>query len=216
MLWSLGTLYAMKRAVLPAPALFSTGIQMITGGIAFLVVAILTGEMAGFDPAAVSATSWFGVIYLIVMGGLVAFPTYAWLLTVAPIGRIATYAYVNPVVAVFLGWLILGEPLTTRTVVASVVIVAAVVLIVTARGRVSRGAAARDRRGPTARRCGTGSRDLLSLGRGRSSAPARPAAAGPVGLTGRAPPSARIGCCQPGREKPWAGHGSQRSGRSSR
>ncbi len=135
MFWSLGTLYAMKRAVLPAPALFSTGIQMIIGGIAFLFVAVLTGELATVDPTAISSTSWFGVTYLIVMGGLVAFPTYAWLLTVAPIGRIATYAYVNPVVAVFLGWLILGEPLTIRTVVASVVIVAAVALIVTARGR---------------------------------------------------------------------------------
>jgi drug/metabolite transporter (DMT)-like permease len=135
--WSLGTLYAMKRAVLPAPALFSTGIQMIVGGFAFLVVAILTGEMATVDLTEVSATSWFGVTYLIVMGGLVAFPTYAWLLTVAPIGRIATYAYVNPIVAVFLGWLILDEPLTIRTVVASVVIVAAVALIVTARGRSS-------------------------------------------------------------------------------
>jgi len=138
MFWSLGTLYAMKRAVLPAPALFSTGVQMLTGGIAFLIVAILTGEMATFDPTAISSTSWFGLTYLIVMGGLVAFPTYAWLLTVAPIGRIATYAYVNPVVAVFLGWLILGEPLTIRTVVASVVIVAAVVLIVTARSRGAR------------------------------------------------------------------------------
>jgi drug/metabolite transporter (DMT)-like permease len=138
MLWSLGTLYAMKRAVLPAPALFSTGVQMLTAGIAFLVLAVVTGEMATVDPTAISATSWFGVTYLIVIGGLVAFPTYAWLLTVAPIGRIATYAYVNPVVAVFLGWLILGEPLTIRTVVASVVIVAAVVLIVTARGRPAR------------------------------------------------------------------------------
>jgi drug/metabolite transporter (DMT)-like permease len=135
MFWSLGTLYAMKRAVLPAPALFSTGLQMIAGGIAFLVVAVLTGEMAAFDPATVSPTSWFGIVYLIVVGSLIGFTTYAWLLTVAPIGRIATYAYVNPVVAVFLGWLILGEPLTLRTVVASVVIVVAVALIVTARGR---------------------------------------------------------------------------------
>jgi drug/metabolite transporter (DMT)-like permease len=128
----------MKRAILPAPALFSTGLQMIIGGIAFLVIAILTGEMATVDPTAISSTSWFGVSYLIFVGGLIAFPTYAWLLTVAPIGRIATYAYVNPVVAVFLGWLILGEPLSIRTVVASVVIVVAVALIVTARGRGSR------------------------------------------------------------------------------
>ena len=138
MFWTLGTLYATKRAVLPAPVLLSTGIQMIAGGLAFLLVALLTGEMAAFDPATTSATSWFGISYLVVIGGLVAYPTYAWLLTVAPIGRIATYAYVNPVVAVFLGWLILGEPLTIRTVVASVVIVAAVALIVTARGRGSR------------------------------------------------------------------------------
>ena len=72
------------------------------------------------------------------MGSLLGFTTYAWLLTVAPIGRIATYAYVNPVVAVFLGWLILDEPISARTIVASVVIVAAVALIVTARGRGSR------------------------------------------------------------------------------
>ncbi len=138
MFWSLGTLYAAKRAVLPVPALFSTGIQMIAGGIAFLVAAVATGEMTGFALTAVSATSWIGIAYLVLVGSLVGFTTYAWLLTVAPIGRIATYAYVNPVVAVFLGWLILDEPLSGRTVVASVVIVAAVVLIVTARGRASR------------------------------------------------------------------------------
>jgi drug/metabolite transporter (DMT)-like permease len=137
MFWSLGTLYATKRAVLPAPALFSTGIQMIAGGIAFLVTAVVTGQTAGLDLGAVSGTSWLGIGYLILVGSLVGFTTYAWLLTVAPIGRIATYAYVNPVVAVFLGWLILGEPLSIRTLVASAVIVGAVALIVTARGRAS-------------------------------------------------------------------------------
>jgi drug/metabolite transporter (DMT)-like permease len=135
MFWSLGTLYAARRAVLPRPALFSTGLQMIAGGIAFLVTAILTGQMSGFDPAAVSTASWLGIAYLIFVGSLVGFTTYAWLLTVAPLGRIATYAYVNPVVAVILGSLILGEPLTARTVVAAAVIVLAVALIVTARGR---------------------------------------------------------------------------------
>jgi drug/metabolite transporter (DMT)-like permease len=138
MCWSLGTLYATKRAVLPAPALLSTGIQMIAGGITFLVVAVVTGQAAEVDLGAVSGTSWFGIGYLIFVGSLVGFTTYAWLLTVAPIGRIATYAYVNPVVAVFLGWLVLGEPLTIRTVIASAVIVGAVALIVTARGRASR------------------------------------------------------------------------------
>lgn len=137
MFWTLGTLYATKKAVQPAPALFATGIQMIAGGLGFLVAALLTGQATGFDPATVSGTSWFGIGYLIFVGSLVGFTTYAWLLTVAPVGRIATYAYVNPVVAVFLGWLILGEPLTLRTIVASAVIVAAVALIVTARGRTS-------------------------------------------------------------------------------
>jgi drug/metabolite transporter (DMT)-like permease len=136
--WTLGTLYATKRAVLPGPALLSTGIQMIAGGLAFLVAAVVTGEAAGFDITTVSTTSWFGLGYLILVGSLLGFTTYAWLLTVAPIGRIATYAYVNPVVAVFLGWLILDEPISARTVVASVVIVAAVALIVTARGRAAR------------------------------------------------------------------------------
>ena len=148
--WSLGTLYATKRAVLPAPALFSTGVQMIAGGIGFLVVALVTGEVATFDPSAVSATSWFGVGYLIVMGSLVGFTTYAWLLTVAPVSRISTYAYVNPVVAVVLGWIVLGEPLTARTVIASVVIVIAVALIVTAGGRTVR--IPRDARGEPGRR----------------------------------------------------------------
>jgi drug/metabolite transporter (DMT)-like permease len=138
MFWSLGTLYAARRAVLPRPALFSTGLQMIAGGLGFLVVAVLTGQMRTFDPGAVSATSWFGIVYLVVVGSLVGFTTYAWLLTVAPLGRIATYAYVNPVVAVILGSLILGEPLTARTAVASAVIVLAVALIVTGRARGAR------------------------------------------------------------------------------
>ncbi|HYO44163.1 MAG TPA: EamA family transporter, partial [Candidatus Limnocylindrales bacterium] len=137
MFWSLGTLYATKKAVLPAPALFSTGIQMIAGGLAFLVAALITGQAAEVDLGAISGTSWFGIGYLIFVGSLVGFTTYAWLLTVAPVGRIATYAYVNPVVAVFLGWLILSEPLSARTVIASAVIVAAVALIVTARSRAS-------------------------------------------------------------------------------
>ncbi len=72
------------------------------------------------------------------IGSLVGFTTYAWLLTVAPLGRIATYAYVNPVVAVILGWLVLDEPLTARTAVAAAVIVFAVALIVTARARSAR------------------------------------------------------------------------------
>ena len=135
--WSLGSLYAAKRAVLPVPALFATGIEMIAGGLAFLVAAVLTGQIVGFDISAVSAQSWAGIVYLVVVGSLVGFTTYSWLLTVAPLSRISTYAYVNPVVAVILGSIILGETLTPRTVVAAVVITVAVMLIVTAKGRVA-------------------------------------------------------------------------------
>lgn len=139
MCWALGSLYSAKRAVLPAPALFATGLQMVMGGLALLVASVLAGELAGFEPAAVSGASWAGVAYLLTVGSLVGYTTYAWLLTVAPLPRIATYAYVNPVVAVVLGWLFLQEPITPRTLVASLVIVAAVALIVTARGRAAPG-----------------------------------------------------------------------------
>lgn len=143
--WSIGTLYAARRAVLPAPALLASGFEMIAAGLAFLVLATLTGEWAGFDIAAVSTTSWLGIVYLVFVGSLVGYTTFAWLIQVAPLSRVSTYAYVNPVVAVILGSLVLSEPFSARTVVASVVIVAAVVLIVTGRGRASRASATEDR-----------------------------------------------------------------------
>jgi drug/metabolite transporter (DMT)-like permease len=135
--WAIGTHYAAKRAVLPEPALIGSSIQMIAAGIGSFVVAALIGEVRGFDVAAVTPTSWAGVVYLITAGSFVGYTTYAWLIRVAPLSRVSTYAYVNPVVAVILGWLVLNEPLSPRTIVASVVIIAAVVLIVTARGRTS-------------------------------------------------------------------------------
>ena len=135
--WSTGTIYAARRADLPSPALFSTGLQMTFGGLVLLALGALTGELATFDPAAVSTRSLAGLLYLITVGSLVGYTTYQWLLTVAPLPRISTYAYVNPVVAVVLGSIIAGEPLGAREIVAAIVIVAAVVLIVSARGRSS-------------------------------------------------------------------------------
>jgi drug/metabolite transporter (DMT)-like permease len=134
--WALGSIYAAKRAVLPAPALFASGLEMIAGGLVLLVASAVSGELATFDPAAVSTVSWLGVLYLLLVGSLVGYTTFAWLVQVAPLPRVATYAYVNPVVAVILGAIVLQEPLSPRTWVASVVIIAAVVLIVTARARV--------------------------------------------------------------------------------
>ena len=134
--WALGSIYAARRAVLPAPALFASGLEMIAGGLVLLVASAVSGELATFDPAAVSTQSWIGVLYLLLVGSLVGYTTFAWLVQVAPLPRVATYAYVNPVVAVILGAIVLQEPLSPRTWVASVVIILAVVLIVTARARV--------------------------------------------------------------------------------
>ncbi len=139
--WALGSIYAARRAVLPSPALFASGVEMIAGGLILLIASAITGELLTFDPAAVSTASWLGVLYLLFVGSLVGYTTFLWLLQVAPLPRVATYAYVNPVVAVFLGAWLAQEPLTPRTIVASVVIIAAVVLIVTARGRVQSTAA---------------------------------------------------------------------------
>ena len=113
----------------------ATGLQMLCGAGVLSVMALLSGEPARFDPAAISRESLVALAYLTVIGSLLAFTVYGWLLRVAPLPFIATYAYVNPVVAVILGTVVLGEPLDARTVVAGAVIVGAVALIVTARGR---------------------------------------------------------------------------------
>jgi drug/metabolite transporter (DMT)-like permease len=135
MCWATGSIYATRRAVLPKPALLATGIEMLAGGLLMLLIALVAGEWRGFDPAAVAPTAWLGLMYLILVGSLVGYVTYSWLLGVATLARITTYAYVNPVVAVVLGWLLLGEAVTAQTITAAVVIVAGVALIVSATGR---------------------------------------------------------------------------------
>jgi drug/metabolite transporter (DMT)-like permease len=138
--WGSGSLYSSHRAVLPRRPLTATGVQMICGGILLLVGSILVGELATFDLAAVSSRSWLGLVYLTTIGSLVGFTTYVWLLRVAPLPKIATYAYVNPVVAFVLAGILLGETIEPRTVLAGAVIVFAVALIVTARSRAAGGA----------------------------------------------------------------------------
>jgi drug/metabolite transporter (DMT)-like permease len=133
--WSSGSLFSAHRAKLPAQPLVATGGQMLAGALVLAILALLTGEPGRLDLAAISTQSLAALVYLTVVGSLVAFTTYVWLLRVAPLPLIATYAYVNPVVAVILGWLVLREPLTPRTLVAGAVIVFAVALIITARGR---------------------------------------------------------------------------------
>jgi drug/metabolite transporter (DMT)-like permease len=135
--WSLGSLYASHRAVLPRQPLVATGTQMLAGGAVLAVMAGVAGEYGRFDPAAISADSLAALAYLTVVGSLLAFTAYGWLLRVAPLPLIATYAYVNPVVAVILGAFLRHEPIDLRTLVAGAVIIGAVALIVTARGRMT-------------------------------------------------------------------------------
>lgn len=143
--WAHGSLYAAHRAVTPARPFMASGLQMTLASIVLFGEAFVTGEFATFDPAAVTSRSIIALAYLIVFGSLVAYNAYAWLLRNAPLSLVGTYAYVNPVVALGLGALVLSEPVTPRTLVASAIILVAVAMIVTARGRASR-ADARDAR----------------------------------------------------------------------
>jgi drug/metabolite transporter (DMT)-like permease len=136
--WSSGSLFAARRARQPQPALLATGVQMVGGGVALATLALVTGEPGRFDPGAVSQGSLWALVYLTLIGSLVGYSTYAWLLAAAPVSTVSTYAYVNPVVAVILGALVLQEPITPRTIVAGAIIVGAVALIISARGRLSR------------------------------------------------------------------------------
>ena len=117
--WALGSLYATKRAVMPRHPLLATGYQMLGGALVALVLAAVTGELFAVEPAAVSRDSLLAMAYLTIVGSLVGYTTYGWLLRVAPISRVTTYAYVNPIVAVVLGALVLSEPIKPRTVVAA-------------------------------------------------------------------------------------------------
>lgn len=130
--WSLGSLYALK-APLPSSPMLTNGMEMLCGGVWMLLFGTLVGEWRDFDPARVTLVSVFAVLYLIVFGAMIAFSAYNYVLNHTTPARASTYAYVNPVVAVFLGWLIRGEPLTPRTVLAAAVIVSAVVIITTYR-----------------------------------------------------------------------------------
>ena len=133
--WSLGSLYAARKATPVRPSLLGSSLQMLGGAAVAAVLSLVSGELGRFDPAAVSPTSMGAFLYLTLVGSLVGYSTYGWLITVAPLTRVSTYTYVNPIVAVFLGSVLLSEPITPRTIVAAAVIVVAVALVVTARGR---------------------------------------------------------------------------------
>ena len=132
--WGIGSIYS-RHAKHGADPLMASALQMIGGAVALFVAALLHRDLAHVSFAAIAPRSWFAFAYLICIGSLVGFSTFVWLMKHAPPARVATYAYVNPVVAVFLGWLVLGEKLTSRTLVASAIIVAAVAIITTQKAK---------------------------------------------------------------------------------
>ncbi|WP_031163760.1 EamA family transporter [Streptosporangium roseum] len=132
MSWSAGS-FLSARIPMPANPFVASTVEMAAGGIGLALTSTVVGEH--LDLGAVSGRSWAGLAYLVVMGSLVGFTAYVWLLGAAPISLVSTYAYVNPVVAVALGALVLSEPVTTSMVAAGLVIVLGVALVVSTERR---------------------------------------------------------------------------------
>jgi drug/metabolite transporter (DMT)-like permease len=125
--WSIGSLYG-RTARLPASQLLGTAMEMLAGGVALLLVATLLNEWRVFEVATISRRSVLALLYLTVIGSS-AFVAYVWLLRVAPTPLVATYAYVNPLVAVLLGYFLAQEPMTVRTLLAAALIIGSVALV---------------------------------------------------------------------------------------
>ncbi len=125
--WAAGSLWSRYNAKPESPWMNSAA-QMICGGVSLLLVSLFHGEPAHFHFAQVSKQSWLALLYLIVFGSWIAFSAYVWLLKVSTPARVATYAYVNPVIAVVLGHLVLAEPFGGRTLGAATIILAGVVI----------------------------------------------------------------------------------------
>lgn len=126
--WAMGSHLA-RRLSLPRAPVLAVGAQMITGGLLLLLCASLRGEWAEFDPAGVTPAAILAVLYLAIPGAIVAYSAYVWLLRHASMAAVSTYAFVNPLVAVLLGWAFLNEAVSERLLVALGLIIGAVVLL---------------------------------------------------------------------------------------
>jgi len=126
--WAIGSIYS-RQADAPKDPFVAIGANMICGGLGLAVASTVTGELSRLSPTTFTMQSMLAWAYLTAFGSIVGFTSYMWLLRHTTLAKASTYAYVNPVVAVFLGWLVLGEVVTVRTTVAAAVIIGAVVLI---------------------------------------------------------------------------------------
>jgi drug/metabolite transporter (DMT)-like permease len=136
--WAAGSIYN-RGATFPSPQLYATSLTMLCGGGLLLLTGAVRGELGQIELAAVSLKSLAALAYLIVFGSLVAFSAYIWLLRAVRPALVGTYAYVNPVVAVALGWALAAEPLTNRTFAAMAVITVSVILVQRSQRRGARG-----------------------------------------------------------------------------
>jgi len=126
--WATGSLYSKYKEV-DVSVTMKAAVQMLAAGIVALLAGLISNEQKGFIPGNISLESILALLYLIIMGSLVTYMAYIWLLSVRPPALVGTYAYVNPVVAVFLGWMIAGEAITQQQIIALIVILASVILV---------------------------------------------------------------------------------------
>ncbi|MGH7957042.1 MAG: EamA family transporter [Opitutaceae bacterium] len=135
--WAAGSIYS-RHAKHGAEPFLAASLQMLGGGAMLAPVALIHGDFGQLDVAGITPRAWGAFVYLTSIGSLAGFSTFVWLMKHSTPARVATYAYVNPVVAVFLGWLVLGEQITSRTVVASAIIIAAVAIITTQKSKTAK------------------------------------------------------------------------------
>ena len=128
--WSIASILS-RKIPLPQSKLMSSAAQMLTGGILLTILAAALGDFHNFHPATVSRAVWFSLLYLIVAGSIIGFTAYVWLLHHESPTKVGTYAYVNPIVAVLVGYFLGGEELTTRTILGSLCILVSVIVITT-------------------------------------------------------------------------------------
>jgi drug/metabolite transporter (DMT)-like permease len=126
--WASGAIYA-RVAKLPRSPLITGGLQLLFGGVMLILASSMLGEWSAFSFSQVAIRSWLGLAYLVLFGSIITFSAYTWLLTVTSATRISTHTFINPVVAVIVGWAFGGEALTWEMLVAMVLIVIAVYLV---------------------------------------------------------------------------------------
>src|SRR6266852_4527314 len=130
--WASGSVYSKHAGGLSGSPLLGAAMQSLAGGVSLWIAGILSGEVSALHLHAISVRSWVALAYLVVFGSMVGFTAYIYILKKSTATRVATYAFVNPVVALFLGWLLVGESITLRTIIAAAVILTAVLLVITA------------------------------------------------------------------------------------